>query len=533
MTTPESSVFARSALRVLADAIASGTNPTRWWSDMISPVPLAHRKIFLRELANLISKEMRGISKLAQLLSIDKKRQPGEFDCILYEFLMPLHDLLVTKNFWEEALNLELTIYTFFIKQDENYVFYENAFSALYSPYLKIFDDLGIQSSSDYFTQKINEQNEKKTDGPSSDGPLLFWFQNYSVLAHTQLALDLASHLSAPRKIYVSALSNANLEATRSLFSEAGVEILAIDERKNLSVRCNDLVQVCKSKGISNIVFVSIPLQSGYIRSICEEIQLTWWSMKYPLGCMRHFDRLVCNRALYPNKKIFNGAMWYCAPFAVKPILQSVEKKSINFSLDDLKIGVLSREEKFASSDLPEVLHRSLALNHRFQLFWTGRTHDKNLDHRLHSSLRHALKNRIHFCGWVSPAKFLTQIDVLVDTPNLGGMVAYWMMSLGKVVLSATDYGSVGALGSRQDIREHFELLTNSDQVRAYFSSASDRPFYLSSADLIPQCIEEYCQNREVLDEHGRRFLLFFNNVLSDLDSYSRMTYKFLQGQTA
>ena len=107
------------------------------------------------------------------------------------------------------------------------------------------------------------------------------------------------------------------------------------------------------------------------------------------------------------------------------------------------------------------------------------------------------------------------------------------MMSLGKVVLSATDYGSVGALGSRQDIREHFELLTNSDQVRAYFSSASDRPFYLSSADLIPQCIEEYCQNREVLDEHGRRFLLFFNNVLSDLDSYSRMTYKFLQGQTA
>jgi hypothetical protein len=531
MNTPSHSPVAKTLLYALADAIARGTNPLVWWRKEISPISPNPRRILLLELAELITKEMRGISNIAQFLGVEKKQHPDEFECILYEFLMPLHRILVMKNLWDEALNLELIIYTIFIKQDEDHTFYENSFASLYSPYSNISYTSAGPASCRTLTPRLSGLNESDFDPTTSGGSVLFWFQNYFILAHTQLVLDLASNLSPSAKVYCSALFNTNLDKARTTFAEVGIEILSIDDRKNLSTRCDDLVRICKDHGISNIVFVSLPLQSGYLQSICDGIQLTWWSMKYPLGCMHHFNRLVCNRTLYPTQKKFNGALWSCAPFAVKPVPFNPKKESRHIAFNDLKMGVLSREEKFASSQLPEILHRCLTSNNHSQLFWTGRSQDKDLDRRLHSSYRDKLANRIHFCGWVSPVEFLTQIDLLIDTPNLGGMVAYWMMSMGKVVLSATDYGSVGALGSREDLREHFELLTNPDQVHEYFSSPSDRPFYLSDPDLIPLCIEKYCSDKDLLDEHGRRFFLFFDHVLSDLGRYSQITYRMLQGQ--
>jgi hypothetical protein len=123
------------------------------------------------------------------------------------------------------------------------------------------------------------------------------------------------------------------------------------------------------------------------------------------------------------------------------------------------------------------------------------------------------------------------QIDVLIDTPNLGGMVAYWMMSMGKVVISATDSGSIGSFGSRENVCEYFDLLTTADQVDSYFSLDSDRPYYLSSVDLIPFCIEKYSLQSDLLKQHGLRFLRFFNEVLSDMDRWSYITYQMLQGR--
>lgn len=531
MSTSSKSFLAKNVLRALADAIARGTNPLEWWRKEISPISPSPRRILLRELAELLTKEMRGISEFAQFLRVDKKQHSAEFESILYEFLMPLHNTLVMKNLWDEALSLELVIYTIFIKQDEDLAFYEKSFASLYSPYANTSYTSTDRASSRALTPRSSGLNESDCNPTISGGSVLFWFQNYFVLAHTELVLDLASNLSPPTKIFASALSNTNLDKARTVFAGAGIEILNIDDRKNISARCKDLVKICKDHSISNIVFVSLPLQSGYLKSICDGIQLTWWSMKYPLGCIHHFNHLVCNRTLYPTQKRFNGTLWSCAPFAVKPITTNLKKESVHIALNDLKMGVLSREEKFASSQLPEILHRCLTSNNRSQLFWTGRSQDKDLDRRLHLSSGDKLDNRIHFCGWVSPVEFLTQIDLLIDTPNLGGMVAYWMMSLGKVVLSATDHGSVGALGSRQDLSEHFELLNNPDQVHTYFSSSSDRPFYLSDPDLIPLCIEKYCAQKALLDEHGRRFFLFFDKMLSNLGRYSQITYKMLQGQ--
>lgn len=529
MSTVQYSPQSLAVMKALAHAIKNRVPLLQWWKTEISSLPPESRRLLLLELAELFAANIKVIDKIAQALGVDKAEHPQEFRSILFDFLLPLHGLLVKVGNWDQALGLELIIASTFIKQDEDYKFYEESFSRLYEPYLKI-----LNAPADTALQRAHHQSDSiKTPLENrlpANGATLFWFQNFSILAHTQLVLDLASNLSGHARFFASALTNVNLEVSRSTFEQAKIELLPIDEQQGLASRCKQLVNVCKSNNIKNIVFVSLPLQSGFLRTICNDIGLTWWSMKYPLGCMPQFDRLVCNRALEPHLKLFNGALWNCAPFAVKPLAAVKQTLSQTSDARDLTMGVLSREEKFASSDLPELIHRCLIAVPNTRLFWTGRKKPYDLNRRLHGPTTDLLEGRIQFCGWVDPSVFLSQIDVLIDTPNLGGMVAYWMMSMGKVVISATDSGSVGALGSPEELSPFFELLATREDVEHYFASNSKRPFYLKSADLIPLCIEKYAMQHDLLKVHGDRFLGFFNNDLSDMERWSRITYKMLQG---
>ncbi len=504
------------ALQTLSVSQRCGLRPLEWWGSEISPLAPEDRTSVLKELALMLAKDMRGISGFAQNLGLDKAKYPTEFEIIFFDFLLPLQQALIQQGAWEEALNLELTLYVIFIRQDENQDFYERAFAGLYSAYTSILRPSTVSA-------KLPREVQ-------SGGATLFWFQNYSILAHTQLALNLVEHLPMREQFYASALSNAQLEESRSIFAFAGIEVLQIDDRQAITARCNELISLCKIKDITNIVFVSLPLQSGYIKTVCNGISLTWWSMKYPLGCMPHFDRLVCNRTLYPTQKIFHGALWECAPFAVKAIAPSPAPVSVGSGSAELKVGVLSREEKFSSSRLPELLSICLDQNPSLELFWTGRKEEPTIVQRIEGRLGSAVRQRINFCGWVDPANFLTRIDLLVDTPNLGGMAAYWAMSIGRVVISASDSGSVGSLGSRKDLEKHFKLLSSYEDICEYFDSPAERPYYLTDAELIPMCVFKYANHRGLVADHGRLFSQFFYDVLSDMGRWSALTHQMLKG---
>jgi hypothetical protein len=510
------------ALLSLSAAISGGIQPLQWWHMEIAVLPSEVRRTLLSELASLLAHHMRGTSDFAQSLNVDKTKNPYVFDSVLFDFLLPLHSALVQQGAWDEALNLEINVYMFFIKQDEDSDFYQRAFAGLYAPYS---DSLGLVSNS------TDSSRISATDSinPPVDATL-FWFQNYSILAHTQVVLDLASHLPIPAKLYASALTNSSLEQSQSIFSQAGIEILKLDDRLSISAKCSTLIKLCKNLGISNIVLVSLPLQSGYFKQLSNAFPLTWWSMKYPLGCMPHFDRLVCNRTIYPTQKIFHGAIWQCAPFALKALSPHPAPHPLAGCITNLNAGVLSRVEKFASSQLPEILNQSLSDMPNFHLYWTGRSEDPDLAARLHGNDDNAVHTQVHFSGWVDPALFLTQIDLLVDTPNLGGIVAYWAMSMGKVVVSATDSGSIGALGAQHELKAHFKLLISTDDVYEYFAGESNQAYYLSSIDLIPVCLKSYANNKALLEIHGQRFLRVFSDLLSNMDRFSEMTYLMLRG---
>ena len=532
MNTSQTNDLTQSVLAELKIGLSSGLHPQRWWQSKIIPLSPDLRRDVLRSLAGIIATEMTGLYKFLQRLEVKNDLYPSEFESILFDFLLPIHHALVNEKSWDEAIALESVIYNSFIKQREEHDFYERSFSSLYLPYSTISG--GEHNALRAETLALDSGNFEQSSSASrllKGESMLFWLQNYSMLAHTGLALDLATYSPIPASFYVSAISNVGFDASRSSFDSAKLKMLPIDDRLSLTSRCHQLVEQCKTLGISNIVFVSLPLQSGYLKTICDGIHLTWWSMKYPLGCMPHFDRLVCNRTLYPTQKNFNGAVWNCAPFALKPLLPHHSNAEKNSNDNDLKLGVLSREEKFASSNLPEVLNRCLLSNSGLQLFWTGRHKHPDLNQRLNGSSSYQLEQRIHFCGWVDPSSFLMQIDILVDTPNLGGMVAYWMMSMGKVVVSATDSGSIGSLGSREDLSQHLDLLSSPEQVDKYFSLDTQRPYYLSDINLIPHCIEKYCVDKNLQSLHGLRFLKFFREILSDMPRWSGSTYKMLQSR--
>lgn len=515
----------------LTHAIQNRIHLMQWWLSSVASLQVTARQTVLTELSGVVAAQLAGIHQFASDLAIDKSQHPDLFRSILFDFLMPIHKHLVSLQKWEEALQLESAIYSYYIKQDEDWDFYELAFSHLYTPYQQLGECRQIAPLPPGSITHVDKDLDHLPLDKQPEERTLFWFQNYSILAHSTVCLEFVESLKKSEGFYASALNNVNLEKSRGIFSALGIEILALDNQLDYSGRCRQLVELCRHHRIQNIVFVSLPLQSGYLNTIAGEIRLTWWSMKYPLGCMRHFDRLVCNRSITPELRPINGALWHCAPFALKAlpinpdILNSIQPENM------LRLGVLAREEKFAASGLPEIMSRSLAATPTANLYWTGRQRNSSLDNRLHGAAPTELKGRIEFCGWVDPSRFLTMVDVLVDTPNLGGLVAYWMMSMGKVVLSATDSGSIGALGSRETLSHYFHYLRSESEVDDYFSSPSDRPFYLASIDLIPLCVEKYSRNRDLLSDHGARFLSVFNRHLSDMERWSKLTFQMLQGR--
>jgi hypothetical protein len=519
---PAPSSLALKALRALSSSLASRVHPLQWWAKEVSSLPSKVRQPLLHEMATILARNMKGISTFAQSLNVNKFQHGEEFDSVLFDFLLPLHEALILREDWNQALELEVEIYLAFIKQDEHHGFYERAFAELYAPYVPL-----LNTTVDGVKAPIKLSPD--ASGPI-EGDTLFWFQNYTVLAHTQLVLDLTTHLPMRAKFFASALNNFDLESSHPIFSQAGIEILEVDDSQSYATRCDALIQLCKNRGISNIVAVSLPLQFGYLKRICDGITLTWWSMKYPLGCISHFDRLVCNRTLYPTLKMFHGALWQCAPFALRALPPHPAPPSLGTGPTDLNIGVLSRVEKFASSDLPEILRNSLLAHPKHHLFWTGYTENPHLLKRLDGHPEGVLSSQVHFVGWVDPATFLTQVDLLVDTPNLGGLAAFWAMSMGKVVISASETGSIGALGSRQELQTHFQLLSSPQEVNTYFATPCSRPYYLSEASLIPLCLAKYEAHRELLKDHGQRFSRFFINVLSDMERWSLLTYQMLKG---
>lgn len=511
----------------LIDDLFTGISQSRdlsgWWRSKISPLPPEEKKNFIDEFLPTLAGQGQSwflINRTAPRFSDD----PDAFQEIFSELVLPLHHRLVMSGGIDAALEVENMIYKSYIKQIEDWDFYETAFSQVYAPYRELCGP----------GNRLSGNSGSENRGPGDR--MVFWIQTFNPLAHTTVLKTMLANLKfRPGSIFVSSVFGHGYDEEKSTYERLGVRIIKVHSYGSIAERCRRLMRACEEHRIRNIVFVSVPLQSGYFRSLSADITLTWWSMKFPLGCMGHFDRFVCNRSITSEVRDFNGQRWYCAPFAVSRLkgVDVPEGRKYRKPESDamISVGVLARQEKLAASDLPEILGFSVANLPSVDLYWTGRSKDRLLEQRLHRPTGEDSSARIHFAGWVDPAVFLSEMDILIDTPNLGGVVAYQMMSLHKVVLSSGKSGSIGAIASPEVVERYFEILSSEAEVVSYFTEEPHRPFYLSSVDLIPICLYLYTENRPLIAVHGSLFGDFFDRHFSDQKKFAESTFGLLSGK--
>jgi hypothetical protein len=125
---------------------------------------------------------------------------------------------------------------------------------------------------------------------------------------------------------------------------------------------------------------------------------------------------------------------------------------------------------------------------------------------------------RIACVGWVDPPYYLARLDVLLDTPTLGGLSCYWAMSAGIPVVSALPSGSIGALSDHIEIKRNFDVLDSLEDVYKYFSGQQIQPFVLSRFDtlMVRAAVENLVNSRDVRLRVGESFKRFFTDVLSN-----------------
>jgi hypothetical protein len=473
------------------------------------------RSACLSKFALFCVNNLNSCAGLAQHFIIYAKLDRQFFEFYLFQFLTEVYRFLVLTKKWDDALELETSIYNVYIKQDETDSFYQRAFDALYS----VYDPANL---------KHTENNTTDIKG----SPTLYFLMNFNKLAHVEVLLEYFSNLEDTSNVFLSALSSQGLESLKDDLDNLSINYFTLSNDKKISIRYQELIKYCIDLGINNIVFISLPLHSNYVKQIVpDKIKLTWWSMKFPLGGMRQFSRLVCCRSMVPELRNINGELWSCAPFAVKGITTHARKEKESSNADiNIKFGVLAREEKFASSRLPEVVSKALLATNNSSFYWTGRSFDLGIHERITSSNSHSTLNRSHFVGWVNPIQYLNDIDVFVDTPNLGGVVAYWAMSLNKIVISSTDSGSIGALASKEVLAKYFLCLSSETDVNYYFSNQQTQPFYLSDIDLIFDCFKVISSGKVNITEYGILFGNFFQNYLTNFNYSANCIESMIRG---
>lgn len=421
----------------------------------------------------------------------------------LASFMFPLHFALVRSGQQELALRFELFIYASFIKQCEEEKFYRWAFEGLYRPYVKIssrankseFEDIGRVHSA-----------------------TIFFFQNFSSLAHVRLFLEQLESVRGllAANIYVFALFPCSDRASVNRLAELGVPFYECSDGA-LTEKFSKLVGLATDWNVSDIVFVSTPLHAPFCSKILPDCRFTWWSHKFALSTVPFFDYLLCFRALSKTVRVIDGVQWRAGPLALAPLPLGKPMVSME-SAKGVRLGVLAREEKILSSNLPEVVGAVLRTLEGIDFTFTARGDGAAVVARALGAGGQSIVDRVRCVGWVNPSAYLSGLDILLDTPTLGGLSCYWAMSAGIPVISALPAGSIGALSDRPEIARRFTIVTDESDVCRYETEFDGRPFVLANFSplLVEAVVTRLVERPHFRHEVGESFRKFFVEVLGD-----------------
>ena len=356
-----------------------------------------------------------------------------------------LYGLICRENKVSDAINAESIIYESLIKlvEDDEHV-------------TSAFTKLGIHTQN--VTKKVQDKAPFNATAitPEIANRIAFCVPNGVMLAHTTVLISILSLYSSepafdicPTIFVVGGICDENF---RNACDEALIPYVYIpyDSREfTLDVyaeRIEKLRTELQIRGISRVVWVSVPSGCSWYLGSRIAAEQAYWTMKFHAQATREIDIFISCASIWEKEKIVAGKKWVTGPVTFPDALSQTDAakaKAIKseFPQDAILLGVLARAEKIYSGEYLEAVSRILRKHPNTIFLWTGRTKHEGIAKHFDDS---GLSGRVQYVGWVDTATYALVLDVFLETFPFGcGLTAAQALAAGTALVSYRNWSTI------------------------------------------------------------------------------------------
>lgn len=389
------------------------------------------------------------------------------------------HNLLLfsTKNNYPEIyFTIENSFYANFLKKSENYKNYEIFYKFIkkYSIFFKKNKNL-----KKYFN--INKKKNK----------ILFFIHNLdSDRAHVEHFLENLKSLKKNqlKKIEIIGLcKKVDLNQSNLFYfcKKNNIKIYTIERKKTYTESVLHLLEFFHYCSYEKIIFLSIPVFFSFFSVFFNNLVL--WSMKYSYksNFFPNSNKIVSFKNS-PNYRILNKEKLY------------IYKKNLNPDIKKLNtFFTIGRLEKIENINF---LERVVYLLKKFKNYNFHYAAQKESEVLLNLANKNNFSNRVKYLGWLNLEDKIDYGSIYLDTFELSGMIAAYVVSAGVPIIFFKD--STNWLNDNLDIKK---IKKNRNYFKIYKNFILKNNFERLSREIISDSIfrENYTNLLKLIAEEN------------------------------
>lgn len=440
------------ALRLAVDVIAR--EPTATWGERKAPL-LRFGSLLARcqpepaadVLEALVASPLLDVSPVefpprftavVDALGFAMKSPPAWNRRLVDALLLPWMRRALARDRFDIALEIELTIYVYHVKQVETEAHFHDMF--------ELWKD-ELRAAGARFAARL----PKVARGRGGKLPRVgFFVHNVMALAHVQSLLEtLEGHASLPAPMIEPYLffETGNAE-TIARFRATGTRIEPLAPPGTSCPTSEALVRLrsrLAAEGIDTLVWTSVAVGMPFAFAMRLARRQVWWAMKYHALELPEIDGHVTGGSQTGGTKVIHGREWRVGPVAAAqwfaPELAGEAKAArAALGLGGTLYGTFGRDEKLTDPAYLDAVIAILRAQPDAGFLWTGRLQRPEIQQRFEAA---GVAARCRFIGWVNTKVYAQVIDVFLDSfPFPCGFTLYEAMAAGKPVVLYAGPGS-------------------------------------------------------------------------------------------
>ncbi len=309
---------------------------------------------------------------------------------------------------FDKLLQLDLMLYTNYLKQSEISEIYENVYSVTDS----FLAEYGSFLRSQLPMKDGTQRNRVCYLIPNLDNDLAHIETFYNIFCHHSSTSDLEIFVAGE----VAEKNNPRSRMIRQLVIDKKIKILEYAYSHAGALKfCSDFFNL----HFAQVIVFSVPLLlPALVRALGPE-NVTWLTTKFELDS---FKELRNRTSLFSWRKdvIYKGDSRWIRSLGA---LNAGEVPSFNARIDvkELRLVSLNREEKINHPTFLNSVSQILKNRENAIFHYTGR---QNLENIKNFFSQQGLANRVRYIGWVNFSEVISNYDIFLDTPTLSGSIA-------------------------------------------------------------------------------------------------------------